>query len=102
MCDDEIEYIYKKGDALVLEDENCEAQYLYADQLRYIVYNSGAHLDFVFMANCHSEFAARIFLQAGAHHVIGINKDRKISDETVLTFTHTFYTKLWKERSRIC
>ena len=54
------------------------------------------------MATCHSEFAARIFMQAGAQHVIGINKDQKITDQAVLTFTETFYSKLWKERSKIC
>ena len=52
------------------------------------------------MAACHSEFAAKIFLEAGAHHVIGVIKS--ISDVAVLTFTKTFYSKLWKERSQIC
>ena len=59
-------------------------------------------LDFVFMAACHSEFAARIFLEAGAHHVIGVKHEDRISDEAVITFTQTFYSKLWKERSKIC
>jgi hypothetical protein len=48
--------------------------------LKKIVQESNCKLDFVFMATCHSEFAARIFLDAGAHHVIGINKDEKIND----------------------
>ena len=59
-------------------------------------------LDFVFMAACHSEFAARIFLEAGAHHVIGVNQNAQIEDEAVVTFTQTFYSKLWKESSKIC
>ena len=67
-----------------------------------MVKNSVSKLDFVFMATCHSEFAARIFLDAGAHHVIGVNKEAKIADMAVLNFTKTFYSKLWKERSQIC
>jgi hypothetical protein len=59
-------------------------------------------LDFVFMATCHSEFATNIFLEAGAHHVIGINHESKVADEAVLTFTRTFYAQLWKQKSKIC
>jgi len=39
------------------------------------------------MAACHSEFAARIFLEAGAHHVIGVKHGDVVSDEAVVTFT---------------
>jgi hypothetical protein len=53
------------------------------------------------MATCHSENVARIFLNAGAKHVIGIARDEKISDEAVLTFTETFYTNLWQSKSKI-
>ena len=56
-----------------MEDECCLAQYLYADDLEKMVEVSPVKLDFVFMATCHSQFAAEIFLRAGAHHVIGIN-----------------------------
>ena len=59
-------------------------------------------LDFVFMATCHSEFAPKIFLKAGAEHVIGIDKTQKIFDDAVLTFTQTFYMCLWKKGSKIC
>ena len=59
-------------------------------------------LDFVFMATCHSEFAAKIFLEAGAKHVIGVDKDLKIDDDAVLTFTKTFYKKVWETGSKIC
>ena len=73
MSDDEIDKIFHKGDALVLEDKNCLGQYLYADELKKMVMDSGIKLDFVFMATCHSEFAAKIFQKAGAHHVIGVS-----------------------------
>jgi hypothetical protein len=45
-----IEEIYRKGDALVLEDSECQGQYLYASDLKKIILNSGIQLDFVFMA----------------------------------------------------
>ena len=67
-----------------------------------MVQDSGVKLDFVFMATCTSEFAARIFLSAGAQHVIGISQDQNIEDEAILTFTQNFYGKLWREKSKIC
>jgi len=63
-----------------LENEECQGQYLHADDLQEIVMETGTSLDFVFMASCHSEFAAKIFLNAGTRHVIGIDKSKKISD----------------------
>ena len=102
MTDAQIETMYQKGDALVLEDELSLGKYLHGDDLKKLLKDANVNLDFVFMATCHSEFAARIFLDSGAKHVIGIHKDKKIQDAAVLTFTQTFYAKLWKERSKIC
>jgi hypothetical protein len=67
-----------------------------------MVKESGVQLDFVFMATCHSETAAKVFQTAGAMHVIGIHRDETILDEAVLTFTQAFYAEVWKERSQIC
>jgi len=102
MSEQKIEEIFDKGDALVLEDSECKGQYLYAKDMEEIIKQSELQLDFVFMAQCHSEFAARIFLNNGTKHVIGIDKERKVSDEAVLTFTRTFYSKIWREKSKIC
>jgi len=54
------------------------------------------------MATCHSQFASDIFFEAGAGHVIGINTEEEISDAAILTFTKTFYSMVWKPRSKIC
>ena len=51
--------------------------------------------DFVFVASCHSEFAAKIFLASGAKHVICVDYDNKIADTAVLKFTETFYTHIF-------
>ena len=61
MSSEEIDRIYEQGDALLMEDDNCLGKYLYADQLTEMVQESGVKLDFVFMATCHSESAAKIF-----------------------------------------
>ena len=59
-------------------------------------------IDFVFMMSCQGVDAARIFLNRGAHHVIGINRENKVSSDDVLLFTQTFYSVLWSENSSIC
>ena len=61
MTPEDIDKIYKKGDALVMENDNCLAEYMYADELKQKIADSNTNFDFVFMATCHSEFAARIF-----------------------------------------
>jgi hypothetical protein len=89
---DQINEEFEKGDALVMEDEECLAKYVYQKDLKELVKNTGVKLDFVFMATCHSETAARIFLKSGAKHVIAIDRSEAIYDEAVLTFTKSFYT----------
>ena len=56
-----------------MENERYLAEYLHVEDLKKMVKAGSTTLDFVFMATCHSEFATKIFLEAGAHHVIGIN-----------------------------
>lgn len=98
----QIEDDFEKGDAIVLEDDNCLARYIYQTDLQELVKNTGVKLDFVFMATCHSETAAKVFLDSGAHHVIAIHRSKAIHDEAVLTFTRSFYNSLWREGSKIC
>jgi hypothetical protein len=50
-----IEYIKQKGDALVLEKEDCTAEYIYVDELKNAVKLAEMKgLEFVFIASCHS------------------------------------------------
>ena len=50
-----IEYVKKQGDALVLEKEDCTAEYIYIDELKNAVKLAGMNdLEFVFIASCHS------------------------------------------------
>ena len=48
------------------------------------------------VATCHSEFVGRIFLEAGAKHVICIKQSEEVEDVAVLTFTDTFYAMLFE------
>ena len=67
-----------------------------------MIKQSGVRLDFVFIASCHSEFAVDIFSRAGARHVIGIKADSTINDVAILTFTQSFYTRIWEMGSKVC
>ena len=96
----EIKKTFEKGPALVLENDLCQGEYLYADDLKKMI--GSASLDFVFMATCHSEIAVNIFFDAGAKHVIGIKHDETIEDAAILTFTKTFYSMVWKPKSNVC
>ena len=101
MTEAQINEVYAKGPALVMEDENCMAKYLHAEELKGLVQGACEKLDFVFMATCHSQVVAELFLEAGAQHVIGIKQSEAISDQAVLTFTESFYEHLFKEKSKI-
>ena len=46
----------------------------------------------MFVASCYSEFAGKIFLNAGAKHVICIREGQRIADEAVITFSRDFYS----------
>ena len=97
MSEAEVAEIYEKGPALILEDERCCAEYLHQGDLTKMLQNK---LDLVFMSECHSELAAKIFLDSGASHVIGVKNN--ISDAAVSKFTSTFYKNLWQDSSTIC
>jgi hypothetical protein len=95
-----LDFIRSRGDAIVMENSETLGEFLFEEDLKVIMQD--VKLDFVFMATCHSEFAAKIFLNAGAKHVIGIKQDMKIDDSAVLTFTQTFYKNVWKQKAMIC
>jgi hypothetical protein len=86
----------------VLEDQNCQAQYFHASDLKDLMKSVQINLDFVFIASCHSESFADIFFEAGAYHVIGIKKTEKVADDACVTFTMAFYKRLWQSGSKVC
>jgi hypothetical protein len=96
-----IDDIYEKGDAILFENPGLnEVNYLHLDELRSIIGKSVGKLDFVFLDRICEEGVVKIFLDAGTHHIIGV--DAKRSNEAILLFTKTFYRQVWQERSKIC
>ena len=61
-----------------METPNFNGTYLFADDLAALLQNSKTRLEFVFIATCHSQFAAQIFHNAGALHVIGIKEQHTV------------------------
>lgn len=53
-------------------------------------------------ATCHSEFVGRIFLDAGAKHVVCIRKQDEVPDDAVLHFTSAFYSAVFSQKETIC
>ena len=43
-----------------------------------------------------------MFLEVGAEHVISIDEKKVIEDLAILSFTKTFYDRIWKTNSTIC
>jgi hypothetical protein len=84
-----------KGNILLLEDEHGMSDYLYEKDLKNMVDLMGANFEVVFIASCHSEFAGKVFSNAGAKHVICIKGSERISDDAALKFTQVFYDMLF-------
>ena len=61
-----------KGNILLLEDEHGMSEYLFESDLKTMIDMMEAQFEVVFVASCHSEFAGKVFCNAGAKHVICI------------------------------
>ena len=57
---------------MVLENEKGGSELVSREQLKKMIKQNRCELKFVFVATCHSEFVGRIFMEAGAKHVICI------------------------------
>lgn len=67
------ELMKDQGDFLLFETDEGDSKLVSREQLKKLIKSTCATLDFVFVASCHSEFVGRIFLEAGAKHVICIH-----------------------------
>jgi hypothetical protein len=74
-----------------METPEGDSQLVSRQQLKSLIQSTGTQLSFVFIATCHSEFVGRIFLEAGARHVICIDQQAEVLDEAIISFTDTFY-----------
>ena len=55
---------------MLFETEDGEGELVSEKTLSEFMQSSNTKLEFVFVASCYSEFAGKIFLNAGAKHVI--------------------------------
>ena len=59
-------------------------------------------LEFVFVASCHSEIVGKVFKDAGARHVICVDREEKILSKSCLIFTESFYHSYFKGSKSVC
>jgi len=95
-------FVKDKGNILLLEDENGMSDYLFEKDLKAMVEIMDVKFEVVFIASWHSEFAGKIFSNAGARHVIWIKGEEKISDEAALKFTEVFYDMMFVKQYSVC
>jgi len=63
-----------KEDCLVLENEDGSGQLISSQKLKMILDVCNSKLDVVFLSSWYSENQAEVFLNAGAQHVVCIQK----------------------------
>lgn len=80
-----------KDDFLVLENKDGSAELISTKAMKRTVQICKAKIDIVFLSACYSEKQANAFLDAGVSHVIAINKDNSILDESCIVFSKAFY-----------
>ncbi len=79
------------GNYLLFETDDGEGELVSERMLREFINSSNTNLEFVFVASCYSEFAGKIFLNAGSKHVIYVKQGQQIADLAVITFSKSFY-----------
>jgi len=96
-------YLHKnEGDFLLIENNEGDSHLISRKMLRELILSTKCELDFVVVATCHSEFVGRIFLEAGAKHVICVKNSEEVKDQAAITFTETFYDSVFTSSLDIC
>jgi hypothetical protein len=97
-------FMFRKdeGNFLLFETEDGEGMLVSEKTLIDLCNSSKVKLEFVFVASCHSEFAGKIFLNAGAKHVICVKQSESIADLAVITFSKIFYQAVFSQNMTIC
>ncbi|CDW71451.1 UNKNOWN [Stylonychia lemnae] len=90
------------GNYLLFETEDGEGELVSEKTLSEFIHSSNTKLEFVFVASCYSEFAGKIFLNAGAKHVICVKSGQQIADLAVITFSKSFYHSVFSQTMTIC
>ena len=83
----------------MFEQKNGLAHRLDVGGLRDLVKAGGTPLRLVFVAACHSEAAARSFLEAGVPCVVAVRLKEQLHDGAAIEFTKQFYAAIASEHS---
>ena len=78
----------------MFEQTNGLAHRLDAGGLRDLIKAGGTSLRLVFVAACHSEAAARRFLEAGVPCVVAVRLKEQLHDVAAIEFTKQFYVAI--------
>ena len=90
------------GNYLLFESQDGECELVSEKMLQELIQTTKANLEFVFVASCYSEFAGRIFLNAGAKHVVCVRAGEQIADLAVIAFSKAFYNSVFSQAMSIC
>lgn len=87
---------------MVLENEDGSGQLISSQKLKMILDVCNSKLEVVFLSSCYSESEAEVLLNAGAKHVVCIQKTKKVMDEACIKFSRSFYQALFSECRTPC
>ena len=87
----------------MFESETGEAVRMTKEDLRKELSNFEGmkKLELVFVAACQSEFVGELFKEAGAQHVICVDKKRSVLDEVAIDFTLNLYQRVL-DGTKVC
>lgn len=91
-----------EGDFLLIENIESDSHLISRKMLRELILATKCELEFVVIATCHSEFVGRIFLEAGAKHVVCIQNNSEVMDKSAITFSENFYDSVFTASLDIC
>lgn len=89
------------NDYLVFEKLGGEGEFIEKKKIGEILLKNSAQLELVFVAACMSRNVGEMFLKNGVKHVICIDHEKTIQDESILQFTNRFYKMIFSGRN-IC
>jgi hypothetical protein len=92
----------KKEDCLVFENEDGSGQLVSSQRLKMILDVWNSKLEVVFLSSWYSESESEVLLNAGAKHVVCIQRNKKVMDEACIKFSSAFYQALFSECKTPC
>ena len=96
------EEISDQGKFLLFETSEAKGELISANQIRQLIKKSFRDLNVVILAACKSEYIGKVFIDAGAQHVICVKQNREMLDAAASKFSSTFYSNVFSGDQNIC